>query len=468
MTEALDLLTRHVEEGAAAAGGPEVIRYYSGHADELGLLLGEDRYSYRTLRDRLDQIPADVRIAVLDACSSGAFTRIKSGRPRPAFLVDESANMRGHAFLTSSSENEAAQESDRIRASYFTHFLISGFRGAADLSGDGKVTLNEAYQFAFNETLGKTVDTKGGAQHPSYDINLSGTGDVVMTDVRQTTATLVLGDELEGRFFIRTAGRELVVELYKPRGRRVALAIEPGTYDVRVERDKESLTLRTEVAEGASVMLEPQQFGPAAKEPAQRRGGETRPRLAVAGRNRLELVSGTWRTGDNGATATAGSSALDVFGGLRYTRFVRENLAVTYSMEGVGVESGAMLGPNGAGAGTVGGYATPLGIRWNPFKGDHRTQALKPFIAVAIGPVFGSASGSFVGNGRASAGNVTRATIGGHFGGGFDVHLARSCSLGLNVGYNVMANFAEPVGLRDNFNGVQVGLGVGWLFGKGY
>ena len=207
MTEALDLLTRHVTEGRRGGGRTEVILYYSGHADEKGLLLGDDRYSYRTLRDRLDQIPADVRIAVLDACSSGAFTRIKSGRPRPAFLVDESADMRGHAFLTSSSESEAAQESDRIRASYFTHYLISGFRGAADLSGDGKVTLNEAYQFAFNETLGKTVDTKGGAQHPSYDINLSGTGDVVMTDVRQTTATLVLGEELEGRFFVRTAAR---------------------------------------------------------------------------------------------------------------------------------------------------------------------------------------------------------------------------------------------------------------------
>ena len=100
--------------------------------------------------------------------------------------------MRGHAFLTSSAATEAAQESDRIRASYFTHYLVSGFRGAADLSGDGKVTLGEAYQFAFNETLGRTVDTKGGAQHPSYDINLSGTGDVVMTDVRQTSATLVL------------------------------------------------------------------------------------------------------------------------------------------------------------------------------------------------------------------------------------------------------------------------------------
>jgi hypothetical protein len=231
---ALDLLHARVSDARRASSPPgrtEVLVYYSGHADEQGLLIGDDRYSYRALRTRLDQIPADVRMAVLDACASGAFTRIKSGRTRPAFLVDESADMRGHAFLTSSAATEAAQESDRIRASYFTHYLVSGFRGAADLSGDGKVTLNEAYQFAFQETLGRTVDTKSGPQHPSYDISLSGTGDVVMTDVRQTSATLVLPSDLEGRFFVRNAAHELIVELYKPPGRPVELGVEPGGYN---------------------------------------------------------------------------------------------------------------------------------------------------------------------------------------------------------------------------------------------
>jgi hypothetical protein len=210
LEQALDQLRSRIAEArriAASNGGgrTEVLVYYSGHADDKGLLLGEDRYSYRSLRDRLDDVAADVRIAVLDACASGAITRIKGGVLRPPFLVDESADMRGHAFLTSSAETEAAQESDRIRGSYFTHFLISGLRGAADASGEGKVTLNEAYQFAFNETLGRTAETKGGAQHPSYDINLSRTGDVVMTDLRQTSATLVLGETLDGRFFVSNA-----------------------------------------------------------------------------------------------------------------------------------------------------------------------------------------------------------------------------------------------------------------------
>ena len=262
---ALDRLQRagHRTRGAApaAAAAPRCCVYYSGHADEQGLLLGDDRYSYRTLRDRLDEIPADVRIAVLDACASGAFTRIKSGKPRPAFLVDESADMRGHAFLTSSAATEAAQESDRIRASYFTHYLVSGFRGAADLSGDGKVTLNEAYQFAFTETLGRTVDTKGGAQHPSYDISLSGTGDVVMTDLRQTTATLVLAEELDGRFFVRNGGAASWSWSSTSRAAGAwSWASSPGPTRFALELQRASLMAKTHLADGARVVLDAAQF----------------------------------------------------------------------------------------------------------------------------------------------------------------------------------------------------------------
>ena len=65
-----------------------------------------------------------------------------------------------------------------------------------------------------------------------------------MTDLRQTTATLVLVEELDGRFFIRNDRSELVVELYKPRGRRVELGVEPGVYEVRLEIQKRSLRRR--------------------------------------------------------------------------------------------------------------------------------------------------------------------------------------------------------------------------------
>ena len=81
----------------------EIVFYYSGHADEGGLLLNRERYEYRELRDRINRLPADMRIVILDSCSSGAFTRLKGGTKTQPFLFDSSLSAEGYAFLTSSS-----------------------------------------------------------------------------------------------------------------------------------------------------------------------------------------------------------------------------------------------------------------------------------------------------------------------------------------------------------------------------
>ena len=272
---ALQNLQERVATASQSANRIEVIVYYSGHADENGLLLGRDRFTYQTLRQAMQTLKADVQIAVLDACASGAITRFKGGQRQQAFLVDESTDMKGHAFLTSSSETEVAQESDVIGASFFTHYLVSGLRGAADISGDGKVTLNEAYQFAFQNTLDRTVDTQGGAQHPSYDIKMTGTGDVVMTDLRQTSAGLILGDTLSGRFYIRDNDRRLVAELNKPAGRSVEIGLPPGTYFVHLEQQQAYTTSALKIAEQQRQALSPQDFHQASPLQTTSRGQKT-------------------------------------------------------------------------------------------------------------------------------------------------------------------------------------------------
>jgi hypothetical protein len=235
----------------------ELILYYSGHSDDDGLILGKDRLTWEALRGELNAIPADVKVAILDSCSSGSLTRAKGGVARPAFLFDASADMSGHAYLTSASAEEAAQESDRIGASFFTHYLISGLRGAADTVGDGVVTLNEAYAYAFQETLASTEKTSYGPQHAAYDINLTGSGDLVLTDLRSAEATVSVNEDVAGRLYFRDSSGKLAVELNKTAGQKVELGMAPGTYAVVLDNkgSRSGAELRVSADRRASLSL---------------------------------------------------------------------------------------------------------------------------------------------------------------------------------------------------------------------
>lgn len=228
-------IKKRLQAAATNATQLEVIFYYSGHSDERGLLLGEHIFSFADLKKKLDQLPARVKIGVLDSCASGALVRIKGGRRTAPFLVDSSTKVSGYALLTSSSADENAQESERIGASYFTHYLISGLRGAADNNRDGRVTLSESYAYAFDETLYRTESSRGGPQHPNYDFQLAGAGDLVLTDLRTTDSSLTVPQNLNGRVFIRDARGRLVAEINKTGHKQVTVAIPKGRYEVTVD-----------------------------------------------------------------------------------------------------------------------------------------------------------------------------------------------------------------------------------------
>jgi len=233
----------------------QLLFYYSGHSNEKGLLLGDGLVTYRDLRKALDDIPVDVRVAILDSCQAGAFTRPKGGQRKPSFLVDESKNIKGTVMLAASSENEAAQESDKIGASFFTHYLVSALRGAGDVSGDKLVTLNEAYFYAFNETLARTEGSKQGAQHPAYDIQIAGAGDLVLTDVSQTSATLVVPADIIGRLYIRDPSGRLVVELNKLVNNEIELALMPGLHQVLLDQEGGIFKQDVMIARSSHVVL---------------------------------------------------------------------------------------------------------------------------------------------------------------------------------------------------------------------
>ena len=270
---ALSVMERNIGE-AGNARRTEVVFYYSGHSDENGLMLGEERYSYDRLRDRLENLDADVLVAILDSCASGAFTREKGGIRRAPFLMDDSSRMEGHAFLTSSSADEVSQESDAIGGSFFTHYLVSGLRGAADTTRDGRVTLNEIYQHTYAETLARTEKTLGGPQHPAYDIRLNGTGDLVLTDLSSPTASMILASSLSGRIAVRDNTGLLVAEINKRSEEEVVMALPPGPYDVVVMRDETRYSGAVFLQRGVPTMVDGDDFSRVRPEYTQFRGEE--------------------------------------------------------------------------------------------------------------------------------------------------------------------------------------------------
>ncbi|NTX53231.1 caspase family protein [Myxococcus sp. CA039A] len=234
---ALDAAARKVDSLRVTPDTRVVLLFYfSGHSDGVALELGTERLLYAELRRWLDATHADVRLAIVDSCRSGALLRFKGGRPGPSFelrLTDE-VHSTGHALLTSSAEDELALESREVGGSLFTHHLVSGLRGAADASGDGLVTLAEAYQYAYAHTVSATADVLTGAQHPAYDYRLTGKGELILTQLPSPGTALELPSDFERALLLRPGRGQVLAELGP--GAVPRLAVPPGEYELRAWR----------------------------------------------------------------------------------------------------------------------------------------------------------------------------------------------------------------------------------------
>ena len=168
--------------------------FFSGHSDGVSLEFGDDPLSFADLHRALVDTGASARIAIIDSCKSGSVLGIKGGRLGTGFdthLLDEIA-VTGEAFLSSSTSNELALESRELGGSFFTHYLLSGLRGAADGDGNARVTLGEAYRYAAFRTRAATRDTLYGAESPSFDYRLVGQGEFNVTDLRRPASSVKL------------------------------------------------------------------------------------------------------------------------------------------------------------------------------------------------------------------------------------------------------------------------------------
>jgi len=248
--------------------------YYSGHAEAAFLKMGNSQYPLDSLKRELAAIPSDIRIGIFDACQSGSFTRTKGGKLDEPFLFREDEKTKGQVLLSSSSIDENAQESDALGGSVFTFYFVNALRGSADASGDGRVTLTEAYQYSYNRTIARTAGTPGGAQHPSYQFRIQGEGDIVLADLNVSTRGVMLDRDVQGAITVVNEQNGVMADLNKEKGGSVLIALAAGRYQVYARRENLRYRADIEVKARNIVHLTQRSFALTASDAGRNKGAD--------------------------------------------------------------------------------------------------------------------------------------------------------------------------------------------------
>ncbi|HEY3818674.1 MAG TPA: caspase family protein [Polyangiaceae bacterium] len=279
---ALDALGAKARDNASRGEQTEIVFYYSGHARATAINLGGDELPLGTLRDRLSALPTALTIVVLDACQSGAFARIKGAEPAADFTYNSVSKLtqKGLAIMASSSPQELSQESDELHGSYFTHHLVTALRGAGDADGDGRVSLDEAYRYAYRRTLASTARTQVGEQHVTLETDLAGQGDVPVTYPADARAQLELPAPLDARVLVqRRPSGSVVAEVQKAPGAAIRLAFVAGSYEAVVGQSSGMVQCRFALGDDRLMVLDTSSCTPVVPDRSQAKGetGEAPP-----------------------------------------------------------------------------------------------------------------------------------------------------------------------------------------------
>ncbi|MCA9493116.1 MAG: hypothetical protein KC621_24465, partial [Myxococcales bacterium] len=392
----------------------QLVVYISGHAADGMLHLGRSQYPIAALRRFVEEAPVSLAMLILDTCDAGRLTRkgLEALPPGPAVRV-ERPDAEGRVYIAASAAGEAAYESDRLEGALFTHHLTAGLRGAADRDHDGRVTLDEAFGYAYSGTLASTFGTRR-KQTPSYAFDLRGSDDLVLTrlDGALRAARLTFAEGGTWVLLPRDARAE-ILEVTVPPGGSVAVA--PGEWTVRRREAEALLEGRVDLARGGSATLSRTELEPVPYGTTVRRGLDEQRHTALALSAGIGVVGPTLPELPSSPELVVGgrmdlepvSLLLRVHGG--HVRHVNE--ALTLDQDRAGVDLGAVKWMD------VGRFAPGVGVQVGAdlVRQRYRTEGTAPDHVGAVGRIGPWLGAELLASGRSSV----------SLGGGVDVALYR-------------------------------------------
>ena len=131
-----------------------ILFYFSGHGVQ-GAFLPTDfdginnQLKHSVLRKMIERSQAKHKIVIADACHSGslfAFDGPSSRAIQQYYTAFETAK-EGTALLMSSKGEEYSLEDGGLRSGIFSHFMIKGLKGEADVNQDQIITIVELFEY---------------------------------------------------------------------------------------------------------------------------------------------------------------------------------------------------------------------------------------------------------------------------------------------------------------------------------
>lgn len=150
-------------EFAKSTANDEIIFVFSGHGIQGGLTCYETKdmnsiITYDEIQNIMKSAKARRKIILAMACYSGGLTLKNTNNNQKKRSTQNTSIM----LYTSSRPNEVSWERNDMTNSFFINRILEGFRGAADVNKDRKVTARELFNYVNPSVI---IDTNG-QQHP--------------------------------------------------------------------------------------------------------------------------------------------------------------------------------------------------------------------------------------------------------------------------------------------------------------
>lgn len=173
-----DRITAAMEEVFLQASPNDLVfLYYSGHGLRGAFLpIDFDGFNNRLEHDEINTIlsnsPAKYKLCIADACHSGSLLAMRSGEVKGVldnYYKTLAQAQAGTALIMSSKSEETSLESSGLRQGVFSHFLIRGLKGEANIDGDGVVSVDELFNFVNDNVRKYTGNRQSPVIKGQYD-----------------------------------------------------------------------------------------------------------------------------------------------------------------------------------------------------------------------------------------------------------------------------------------------------------